>query len=141
MPVRACMCFLIRIYSLLQPPRSLYYNKELMKRTLGRPTYAFEARQYVVSVCVCVRERERERSECVCVCVCERECYRERERDRQTENTREKSGELNTKGLERSGHKGARNITFIVCVCVWVIYSAFIVGVSICPFGTCLCLL
>ncbi|TRY64880.1 hypothetical protein DNTS_024584 [Danionella cerebrum] len=25
---------------------SLYYNKELMKRTLGRPTYAFEARQY-----------------------------------------------------------------------------------------------
>lgn len=23
-----------------------------MKRTLGRPTYAFEARQYVVSVCV-----------------------------------------------------------------------------------------
>src|SRR4029434_9074253 len=80
MPVRACMCFLIRIYSLLQPPRSLYYNKELMKRTLGRPTYAFEARQYVVSVCVCVRERERERSECVCVCVCERECYREREK-------------------------------------------------------------
>uniref|UniRef100_A0AAY4AC17 Formin binding protein 1b n=1 Tax=Denticeps clupeoides TaxID=299321 RepID=A0AAY4AC17_9TELE len=30
-------------------PRSLYYNKELMKRTLGRPTYAFEARQYIVS--------------------------------------------------------------------------------------------
>uniref|UniRef100_A0A671PG78 Formin-binding protein 1-like n=1 Tax=Sinocyclocheilus anshuiensis TaxID=1608454 RepID=A0A671PG78_9TELE len=28
---------------------SLYYNKEIMKRTLGRPTYAFEARQYVVS--------------------------------------------------------------------------------------------
>ncbi|XP_031434175.1 formin-binding protein 1 isoform X3 [Clupea harengus] len=32
------------------PPRSLYYNKELMKRTLGRPTYAFEARQYVLSL-------------------------------------------------------------------------------------------
>ncbi|KAM3874520.1 formin-binding protein 1 [Diretmus argenteus] len=33
-----------------QSPRSLIYHKELMKRTLGRPTYAFEARQYVVSV-------------------------------------------------------------------------------------------
>uniref|UniRef100_A0AAQ5Y4U3 Formin binding protein 1b n=1 Tax=Amphiprion ocellaris TaxID=80972 RepID=A0AAQ5Y4U3_AMPOC len=32
-----------------QSPRSLIYHKELMKRTLGRPTYAFEARQYVVS--------------------------------------------------------------------------------------------
>ncbi|XP_028827174.1 formin-binding protein 1 isoform X7 [Denticeps clupeoides] len=31
-------------------PRSLYYNKELMKRTLGRPTYAFEARQYILSL-------------------------------------------------------------------------------------------
>ncbi|XP_026091003.1 formin-binding protein 1-like isoform X2 [Carassius auratus] len=29
---------------------SLYYNKEIMKRTLGRPTYAFEARQYVLSL-------------------------------------------------------------------------------------------
>ncbi|KAK3555903.1 hypothetical protein QTP86_029790 [Hemibagrus guttatus] len=28
-------------------PQSLHYDKELMKRTLGRPTYAFEARQYV----------------------------------------------------------------------------------------------
>lgn len=34
-----------------QSPRSLICHKELMKRTLGRPTYAFEARQYVVSVC------------------------------------------------------------------------------------------
>lgn len=36
---------------MLQPlsPRSLVYHKELMKRTLGQPTYAFEARQYVVS--------------------------------------------------------------------------------------------
>ncbi|XP_075312134.1 formin-binding protein 1 isoform X11 [Odontesthes bonariensis] len=32
-----------------QSPRSLIYHKELMKRTLGRPTYAFEARQYVGS--------------------------------------------------------------------------------------------
>ncbi|XP_062867257.1 formin-binding protein 1 isoform X2 [Trichomycterus rosablanca] len=31
-------------------PQYLYYNKELMKRTLGRPTYAFEARQYVLSL-------------------------------------------------------------------------------------------
>ncbi|XP_050948216.1 formin-binding protein 1 isoform X8 [Labeo rohita] len=30
--------------------QSLYYNKEIMKRTLGRPTYAFEARQYVLSL-------------------------------------------------------------------------------------------
>ncbi|XP_014187549.1 formin-binding protein 1 homolog isoform X4 [Haplochromis burtoni] len=33
-----------------QSPRSLIYHKELMKRTLGRPTYAFEARQYVLSL-------------------------------------------------------------------------------------------
>ncbi|XP_029940136.1 formin-binding protein 1 isoform X4 [Salarias fasciatus] len=33
-----------------QSPRSLVYHKELMKRTLGRPTYAFEARQYVLSL-------------------------------------------------------------------------------------------
>lgn len=58
-----CMCgcvWLIRVYFLLQSAQSLYYNKEIMKRTLGRPTYAFEARQYVVSVwdekvCVCGR--------------------------------------------------------------------------------------
>ncbi|XP_047661299.1 formin-binding protein 1 isoform X7 [Tachysurus fulvidraco] len=31
-------------------PQSLHYDKELMKRTLGRPTYAFEARQYVLSL-------------------------------------------------------------------------------------------
>ncbi|KAK1803629.1 hypothetical protein P4O66_021042 [Electrophorus voltai] len=31
----------------IQSPQSLHYHKELMKRTLGRPTYAFEARQYV----------------------------------------------------------------------------------------------
>ncbi|XP_056587915.1 formin-binding protein 1 isoform X5 [Triplophysa dalaica] len=30
--------------------QSLYYNKEIMKRTLGRPTYAFEARQYILSL-------------------------------------------------------------------------------------------
>ncbi|XP_069024663.1 formin-binding protein 1 isoform X3 [Embiotoca jacksoni] len=33
-----------------QSPRSLIYHKELMKRTLGRPTYAFEARQYILSL-------------------------------------------------------------------------------------------
>ncbi|KAM8828936.1 formin-binding protein 1 isoform 2-T2 [Spinachia spinachia] len=33
-----------------QSPRSLVPHKELMKRTLGRPTYAFEARQYVLSL-------------------------------------------------------------------------------------------
>ncbi|CAJ1070236.1 formin-binding protein 1 isoform X5 [Xyrichtys novacula] len=33
-----------------QSPRTLIYHKELMKRTLGRPTYAFEARQYVLSL-------------------------------------------------------------------------------------------
>ncbi|XP_014914934.1 formin-binding protein 1 isoform X12 [Poecilia latipinna] len=33
-----------------QSPRSLIYHKELMKRTLGQPTYAFEARQYVLSL-------------------------------------------------------------------------------------------
>ncbi|XP_068562716.1 formin-binding protein 1 isoform X1 [Cebidichthys violaceus] len=33
-----------------QSPRSLVSHKELMKRTLGRPTYAFEARQYVLSL-------------------------------------------------------------------------------------------
>lgn len=27
------------------------FHKELKKRTIGRPTYAFEARDYVVSVC------------------------------------------------------------------------------------------
>ena len=36
-----------------------------MKRTLGRPTYAFEARQYVVSVC-----DGREYQRCVCVRAC-----------------------------------------------------------------------
>src|SRR4029434_7527529 len=61
MPCRTFMCIVRSIYSLHQPPRSLYYNKELMKRTLGRPTYAFEARQYVVSVCVCVGARGGER--------------------------------------------------------------------------------
>ncbi|XP_062815000.1 formin-binding protein 1 isoform X10 [Anolis carolinensis] len=30
--------------------QSLYFHKELMKRTLGRPTYAHEARAYVVSL-------------------------------------------------------------------------------------------
>ncbi|XP_060613531.2 formin-binding protein 1 isoform X11 [Anolis sagrei] len=30
--------------------QSLYFHKELMKRTLGRPTYAVEARAYVVSL-------------------------------------------------------------------------------------------
>lgn len=52
-----------------------------MKRTLGRPTYAFEARQYVVSVCVmgvselstrcsrCVVGRKREWILNVCGCV------------------------------------------------------------------------
>ncbi|XP_008421793.1 formin-binding protein 1 isoform X6 [Poecilia reticulata] len=33
-----------------QSPCSLIYHKELMKRTLGQPTYAFEARQYVLSL-------------------------------------------------------------------------------------------
>ncbi|XP_032424806.1 formin-binding protein 1 isoform X2 [Xiphophorus hellerii] len=33
-----------------QSPRSLIYHKELMKRTLGQPTYAFEARQYILSL-------------------------------------------------------------------------------------------
>ncbi|XP_044031315.1 formin-binding protein 1 isoform X2 [Siniperca chuatsi] len=33
-----------------QSPHSLVCHKELMKRTLGRPTYAFEARQYVLSL-------------------------------------------------------------------------------------------
>ncbi|XP_077354413.1 formin-binding protein 1 isoform X17 [Festucalex cinctus] len=33
-----------------QSPRSRVCHKELMKRTLGRPTYAFEARQYVLSL-------------------------------------------------------------------------------------------
>ncbi|XP_072310600.1 formin-binding protein 1 isoform X4 [Eucyclogobius newberryi] len=31
-------------------PRSLIYHKELMKRTLGQPTHAFEARQYFLSL-------------------------------------------------------------------------------------------
>ncbi|KAM6976225.1 formin-binding protein 1 isoform 2-T2 [Tautogolabrus adspersus] len=33
-----------------QSPCSFTCHKELMKRTLGRPTYAFEARQYVLSL-------------------------------------------------------------------------------------------
>ncbi|XP_077399041.1 formin-binding protein 1 isoform X3 [Vanacampus margaritifer] len=33
-----------------QSPRSRVCRRELMKRTLGRPTYAFEARQYVLSL-------------------------------------------------------------------------------------------
>ncbi|XP_029299952.1 formin-binding protein 1 isoform X2 [Cottoperca gobio] len=33
-----------------QSQRSLICHKELMKRTLGRPTYAFEARKYVLSL-------------------------------------------------------------------------------------------
>uniref|UniRef100_A0A3P8W7Z8 Formin binding protein 1 n=1 Tax=Cynoglossus semilaevis TaxID=244447 RepID=A0A3P8W7Z8_CYNSE len=33
-----------------QSPHSLVCHKELMKRTLGRPTHAFEARQYVLSL-------------------------------------------------------------------------------------------
>ncbi|KAM9338667.1 formin-binding protein 1 [Symphorus nematophorus] len=40
-------------------PRSLICHKELMKRTLGRPTYAFEARQYVVSVCITLNSHVR----------------------------------------------------------------------------------
>lgn len=31
--------------------QSFCFHKELKKRTIGRPTYAFEARDYVVSVC------------------------------------------------------------------------------------------
>ncbi|KAL7376962.1 hypothetical protein ABVT39_019152 [Epinephelus coioides] len=42
-----------------QSPRSLICHKELMKRTLGRPTYAFEARQYVVSVCITLNSHVR----------------------------------------------------------------------------------
>lgn len=58
---------LTKLYFLWQPPqqqspRSLICHKELMKRTLGRPTYAFEARQYVVSVW---RLCESQRCECV----------------------------------------------------------------------------
>ena len=34
-----------------QQSQSLYFHKELMKRTLGKPTYALEAREYVVSPC------------------------------------------------------------------------------------------
>ncbi|XP_078282324.1 formin-binding protein 1 isoform X11 [Rhinoraja longicauda] len=30
--------------------RSLYFHKELMKRTLGKPTYAYEAREFVLSL-------------------------------------------------------------------------------------------
>lgn len=57
--VCVCVCvWLIWVYFLLQSAQSLYYNKEIMKRTLGRPTYAFEARQYIVSVWKCVRQRE-----------------------------------------------------------------------------------
>nr|XP_056716305.1 formin-binding protein 1 isoform X5 [Euleptes europaea] len=35
-----------------QQSQSLYFHKELMKRTLGKPTYALEAREYVVSLCM-----------------------------------------------------------------------------------------
>ncbi|KAM3599836.1 uncharacterized protein V6R79_012486 [Siganus canaliculatus] len=42
-----------------QSPRALICHKELMKRTLGRPTYAFEARQYVVSVCITLNSHVR----------------------------------------------------------------------------------
>ncbi|XP_028570230.1 formin-binding protein 1 isoform X4 [Podarcis muralis] len=33
-----------------QQSQSLYFHKELMKRTLGKPTYALEAREYVLSL-------------------------------------------------------------------------------------------
>ncbi|XP_041094402.1 formin-binding protein 1-like isoform X2 [Polyodon spathula] len=33
-----------------QQSRTYYYHKEHMKRTLGKPTYAYEARQYVLSL-------------------------------------------------------------------------------------------
>ncbi|XP_053138446.1 formin-binding protein 1 isoform X8 [Hemicordylus capensis] len=33
-----------------QQSQSLYFHKELMKRTLGKPTYAHEAREYVLSL-------------------------------------------------------------------------------------------
>ncbi|XP_068609434.1 formin-binding protein 1 isoform X1 [Brachionichthys hirsutus] len=49
-PKMHCLRSLRRgLCSLRQPPQqqSLVSNKEIMKRTLGRPTYAFEARQYV----------------------------------------------------------------------------------------------
>lgn len=35
--------------------QSLCFHKELMKRTIGKPTYAFEAREYVVSLPVTAR--------------------------------------------------------------------------------------
>ncbi|XP_078282316.1 formin-binding protein 1 isoform X3 [Rhinoraja longicauda] len=36
--------------SLKRGTRSLYFHKELMKRTLGKPTYAYEAREFVLSL-------------------------------------------------------------------------------------------
>ncbi|XP_062929607.1 formin-binding protein 1 isoform X3 [Mobula hypostoma] len=36
--------------SLKRGPRSFYCHKELMKRTLGKPTYAYEAREFVLSL-------------------------------------------------------------------------------------------
>ncbi|XP_050782068.1 formin-binding protein 1 isoform X1 [Gopherus flavomarginatus] len=38
--------------SLKRGNHSLYFHKELMKRTLGKPTCAVEARDYVVSLCM-----------------------------------------------------------------------------------------
>lgn len=35
--------------------QSFCFHKELMKRTIGKPTYAFEARDYVVSLPVMAR--------------------------------------------------------------------------------------
>ncbi|XP_057675918.1 formin-binding protein 1 isoform X1 [Corythoichthys intestinalis] len=49
-PKMHCLRSLRRGQQQHQSPRSLIYRKELMKRTLGRPTYAFEARQYVLSL-------------------------------------------------------------------------------------------
>ncbi|XP_051892735.1 formin-binding protein 1 isoform X1 [Pristis pectinata] len=36
--------------SLKRGTRSFYFHKELMKRTLGKPTYAYEAREFVLSL-------------------------------------------------------------------------------------------
>lgn len=41
------VCFLLLTH---QQTQSLYIHKELMKRTLGTPTCAIEAREYVVSL-------------------------------------------------------------------------------------------
>lgn len=41
------VCFLLLTH---QQTQSLYIHKELMKRTLGTPTCAVEAREYVVSL-------------------------------------------------------------------------------------------